>query len=119
MELLASWMDHAKWVEFWNQSDSSYVPKLSTLALRKDMMTLEKAILYGEKTKCDPKAGPWYDYLKKIIEDEDFVQELTDYLKPCRELLLNTNLMTDYHQFVASAAAAHVKCHNSTFILAF
>ena len=79
MELLASWMEHANWVEFWNQSDSSYVPKLSTLALRKGMMTLEKAILYGERTKTDPKAEPWYEYLKRIVEDEDFVQELMDY----------------------------------------
>ena len=101
MELLASWMDHAKWVEFWNQSDSIYVPKLSTLALRKCMMTLEKAILYGEKTKTTT-AGSWYDFLKRIIENEDFVKELTDYHKPCRELLLCTNLMTDYHMLIRS-----------------
>ena len=91
------------WVDFWNQNGTSYVPKLSTFALRKGMMTLEKTIVDGDKTR---PLLDWFSYekLKVFTEDEDLAPKLIDYYKPFREVLARTNLITDYHMLIRAGS---------------
>ena len=91
------------WVDFWNQNGTKYVPKLSTYALRKGMMTLEKTIVYGDKTR---PLLDWlrYEKLKVFTEDEDLAPKLIDYYKPFREVLARANLMSDYQMLIRSGS---------------